>query len=385
MRIHVIARDIWRHDAVGNFCLQIRAFLGAQGYDVSLAAENYRVDDLFSISRVADIIPHVTSDDVIIFHFSTEDPAFPAVAGLDCPKILYFHNITPERFFAGSDKRTADLVKLGLRQRPCAAKFDVLMANSRVTARVLYEGLAAADRKRIGESDIIDCPPLIGVDRWTTIAEEPTATGVNARTVLYVGRQAPHKGIKDLIEGFALLAAGDDSVSLICVGGSPDVRETCALTSRVAALEPSIARRIRFDHGISDGTLKSIYKHAGVCASMSRHEGFGVPLVDGLVFDKPLVINAEAGMMETAGEAAIVVDAYESRSCRNRAWHGTQRQRHPHAACFCPARAPRNTSAPRRRASDSRCREPSQDATPCAYCLAPIRGLSKHPEVARFS
>jgi glycosyltransferase involved in cell wall biosynthesis len=309
MRIHVIARDIRRHDAVGNFCRQIHAFLGTHGYDVSLAAENYHADDRFPINQLADIIPQITGDDIIIFHFSTEDPAFPVVAALDCPKVLYFHNITPERFFTGSDERTADLVRLGLGQRPCAASFDVLMANSQVTARVLYEGLAAADRKRIGESGIIDCPPLIGVDRWTTIEEEPTATDVNARTVLYVGRQAPHKGIRELVEGFALLAAGDDSVGLVCVGGSPDALENCALPASIAALEPPIAQRIKFVHDIPDGVLKSIYTRAGVCASMSRHEGFGVPLVDGLAFDKPLVINAEAGMMETAGEAAIVVDA----------------------------------------------------------------------------
>ncbi len=42
---------------------------------------------------------------------------------------------------------------------------------------------------------------------------------------------------------------------------------------------------------------------------MSRHEGFGVPLVDAMMFDKPLVIHAEAGMMETSGEAAVIVDA----------------------------------------------------------------------------
>lgn len=309
MRIHVIARDIQKHDAVGNFCLQVHALLATHGYDVLLAAENSNVDDRFRVGRLADIIPQIVADDVIIFHFSTEDPAFPVIAALDCPKILYFHNITPERFFTGSDERTAGLVRLGLEQRPYAAQFDVLMANSRATARVLYEGLAAADRKRIRESEIIDCAPLIGVDRWDTVAEEPAATGADVRTVLYVGRLTPHKGVKQLIEGFALLAADDDGVSLVCVGGSPDAVETSALTASVAALEPSIARRIRFFHGISDGALKSIYKRAGVCASMSRHEGFGVPLVDALTFDKPLVINAEAGMMETAGEAAIVVDA----------------------------------------------------------------------------
>ena len=309
MRIHVIARDIQRHDAVGNFCRQIRAFLSARGHNVSLAAENCHPDDRSSIGSLPDIIPQIAADDVIIFHFSTEDPAFPVVAALDSPKILYFHNITPEHFLRGSDERIANLVRLGLGQLPLAAKFDVLMANSQVTARVLHEGLADANRKRISDSGIICCPPLIGVDRWTAIAEESAEINVNSRTVLHVGRLAPHKGVRQLIEGFALLAAGDDSVCLVCIGGLPGSPDTSALTESIAALEPSIAQRIQLIQGIPDGALKSIYKRAGVCASMSRHEGFSVPLVDALAFDKPLVINAEAGMMETAGEAAIVVNA----------------------------------------------------------------------------
>lgn len=317
MRIHVVARDIQRHDAVGNFCRQTHAFLSARGHKVSLAAENCHPDDRCSIDLLPDAIRKIAADDVIIFHFSTADTAFPLVAAVDCPKILYFHNITPERFFTGSDERTCDLVRQGLGQRPLAAKFDVLMANSRMTARVIHEGLADADRKRISESGIIDCPPLIDVDRWTTTTEESTAMGVDSRTVLYVGRLATHKGVSQLIEGFAQLAAKDDSIRLVCVGGSPGSPDTCMLTDKIVTLERSIAQRIRFLHGISDGVLKSIYKSAGVCASMSQHEGFGVPLVDALVFDKPLVINAEAGMMETAGEAAIVVNAVNQEAVAN--------------------------------------------------------------------
>ena len=74
---------------------------------------------------------------VVIFHFSTEDSAFPAIAALECSKILYFHNITPENFFRGIDERSADLARLGLEQRPLAAKFDLLMANSRVEMLLL--------------------------------------------------------------------------------------------------------------------------------------------------------------------------------------------------------------------------------------------------------
>jgi glycosyltransferase involved in cell wall biosynthesis len=96
---------------------------------------------------------------------------------------------------------------------------------------------------------------------------------------------------------------------LVCVGGSPDSADTHALAETIGAIEPAIAQRIQLVHGISDEALKSIYRNVGVCASMSQHEGFGVPLVDALVFDKPLVINSEAGMMETVGDAAIVVNA----------------------------------------------------------------------------
>jgi glycosyltransferase involved in cell wall biosynthesis len=123
--------------------------------------------------------------------------------------------------------------------------------------------------------------------------------------------------VAQLIEGFALQAAKDDNIRLVCVGGAPDSSDTSMLTERIVALEPAIAQRIRLVHGISDGALKSIYKSVGVCVSMSLHEGFGVPLVDALLFDKPLVINAEAGMMETAGEAAIVVDALSPEAVAN--------------------------------------------------------------------
>lgn len=308
MRIYVIARDIQRQDAVGNFCRQIQSFLQARGFDACLVAENCHPNDRSSIEHPSKVIPKIGPDDISFFHFSTEDPAFAAIAALSNSKILYFHNITPERFFEGIDARTARLVRAGLEQRSLATKFDVLMANSRATAQVLYEGMSPAGRSRFDAAEIVMCPPVIDIDRWDLIDEESTDVGPDPKTVLYVGRLEPHKGVRQLIDGFALLAAKESRASLICVGGLPDSAGMHALTPAIEATEPSIRDRIRFVHGISDGALKSIYRKAGVFASMSMHEGFGVPLVDAMVFDKPLVINEEAGMVETAGDAAIIVD-----------------------------------------------------------------------------
>ncbi len=106
-----LSRDIQRHDAVGNFCRQIRAYLSARGYDVRLAAENCHPADRSAIELPSDIVRDIAADDVVMFHFSTHDPAFAALAALDNAKILYFHNITPDVFFAETDRRTADLVQ----------------------------------------------------------------------------------------------------------------------------------------------------------------------------------------------------------------------------------------------------------------------------------
>jgi glycosyltransferase involved in cell wall biosynthesis len=308
MRICVIARDIQRHDAVGNFCRQIDTFLTAQGCDVRLAAENCHPDDRMLVATLPQVLSDLAADDLIMLHFSTSDPSFPAIAALGNPKILYFHNITPERFFTDVDQRTASLVRIGLDQRPLAARFDVLMANSRVSADVLHDGLAPADQHRIGKADIVDCPPVIDLECWTRIEEESSVTPVDSETVLYVGRFSPHKGVLQLIEGFAVLAARNPRVRLLCVGGSDLSSYRLALMARIAELDSSIAQRVQFLSDISDGVLKSIYRKAGVCVSMSFHEGFGIPLVDALVFDKPLVIHAEAGMIETVGDAAIIID-----------------------------------------------------------------------------
>ena len=170
MRLHIISRDIQRRDAVGNFCRQMAALLDGRGHDVRLAAENCPTDDRGFIRSTPIALRDIAAPDVVIFHFSTFDPALPAIARLSNRKLFYFHNITPERFFAGTDRASGDLVRQAFEQRALAGQFDLLMANSQVSADVLHEGLSSGDRRRIARSDILVCPPIVDIDRWASIA-----------------------------------------------------------------------------------------------------------------------------------------------------------------------------------------------------------------------
>jgi len=308
--VYVIARDIQRNDAVGNFCVQIAKLLNEAGLDARLAAENCHVDDRADILQMPQVLADIEPEAVVLFQFSTFDPAFPTVAALPNPKLVFFQNITPERFFRGHDDHTADMVRQGLDQRPLCAGFDVVMANSAATAAALVEGLAPEQVAAIDPSRIIPCPPVIGTERWNDIASDPA--GSKSRLILYVGRLVPHKAVDDLIDGFARLAENDSKVQLAIVGGPGHTPYAVSLKQRVAALDPGIASRIAFHHDISEAALKALYHQAAVCASMSRHEGFGVPLLDAMFFDKPLVIQAESGMQETAGNAALVVEVADA-------------------------------------------------------------------------
>ena len=307
MRFHVIARDIQRHDAVGNFCRQMAALLQSRGAEVSLAAENCHPDDRDTIAQLPAALGEIGPADVIFFHFSTEDPALPVVAAQPNRKVIYFQNITPERFFLPDDPKRAQSVRQGLAQRAFAARFDVLMANSRVTARVLHDGLSPDDQARIALSSIVACQPIVGVDRWTGVAAAPVTLPAVDRLVLFVGRLTPHKNVHALVQAFSVLAAADKSVGLAIAGTPTDPVYTQRLIAEVNGLHPDMARRVAFFHNVPDGTLRFLFDRASVFASMSGHEGFCVPLVDGMVFDKPLVISAEPGMIETAGDAALVV------------------------------------------------------------------------------
>jgi glycosyltransferase involved in cell wall biosynthesis len=305
--IVIMARDIRRRDAVGSFCFQMQDLLAREGYRTKLAAENCDSEHRELILPIPRALSELGSEDVVIFHFSIEDPALPGTAAISNPKILYFHNITPASFYREVDEATADLVQRGLDQRPLGGRFDVLLANSKVSAAVLHAGLVVADRDRIAPTDIVVCPPFVGIDRWQSVKPVPIPLPAGDRLVLYVGRLQPHKAVDRLLEGFIALQSRDSSMALAIVGepaASPYARQ---LKDRAKSLGRARAEHIQFYHGISDGALRFLYERAALCASMSGHEGFGVPVVDAIIFDKPLVISAEPAMMETAGDAAIVV------------------------------------------------------------------------------
>jgi glycosyltransferase involved in cell wall biosynthesis len=95
----------------------------------------------------------------------------------------------------------------------------------------------------------------------------------------------------------ALGAARAAGLELVVVGPTKDERVAETLRAGGARLEGYV----------STERLADLYRGAACLVQSSRHEGFGLPVVEAMASGTPVVTVPDAALIEVAGDAAIVV------------------------------------------------------------------------------
>ncbi|MCM2458006.1 glycosyltransferase family 4 protein [Rhizobium sp. CG4] len=309
--VHIHARDIVYHDAVGSFSQQTAMLLERNGYHVKLWAEHSNVNAPHPVGNRRGFEATLSPSDIIFFNHSIHDPALDSIISLPNRKLAYFHNVTPPELIDPADAATVKNCRLGLDECGRLAAFDSLLANSKFTAETLLNAMTPADADRFRNSIVI-CPPLIGADRWQGVeAVERTDTSSSLKG-LFVGRLVTHKGVSEILDILSHLAAIRPDVELIIVGGPSDGAYVEMLREKAArSSENRPGFRARFLHGISDEELKAIYQNTSFCMAHSSHEGFCVPALDALSFDKPMFVTSLPAVLEVLGSAALVIPQHD--------------------------------------------------------------------------
>ncbi len=240
-------------------------------------------------------------DHVLIVRHSLGDEGADAIAALPAPKLLWYHNITPAHLLA-ADPALARLADLGRAQldvwRPrVRAAFADSAFNARELARHGFERVGVAQY-------LFDVASL----RRRAAAASPRDEGAPF-TILFVGRILPSKGQAELVEAYGLFRQQVGFPCRLVLVGRP--------FGAAAAYEDEIARRadahgvggeIVRAGGVDDATLDAWYARADLYASMSRHEGFGVPLAEAMAHGVPIVAHAAGAIADTLGDAGLVVE-----------------------------------------------------------------------------
>jgi len=131
--------------------------------------------------------------------------------------------------------------------------------------------------------------------------------------ILFVGRIVPNKRIDGLIKVlFYYKKYISPLVRLIIVGKTeslPKYYESLVRLADEFYLKPE---EIRFTGHIPDAEMFALYEAADVFLSLSEHEGFGLPFVESMIFDLPIIAFNAAAVPYTLGDSGVLINDNES-------------------------------------------------------------------------
>ncbi len=130
------------------------------------------------------------------------------------------------------------------------------------------------------------------------------------RYILYVGNHRSYKNLARLIRAYAGSSLPGRGIRLFLTGDRDS--ELIGI-----AEDLHVASSVRFLGAVGDLDLPRLYRGAVALAFVSLDEGFGLPIVEAMASDVPVVTSAVSAMPEIAGAAALLVDPLVVESIRD--------------------------------------------------------------------
>lgn len=159
-------------------------------------------------------------------------------------------------------------------------------------AKMIYEGVTSEIKKgdkSIEKSD--DKKIVLGYN-------------IHRPYLLYVGNAYPHKNLEKMIEIFIKVCEKNPKMNLVLVGKMDYFYERV----KSYAKKSKCADKIIFPGYVPDKDLGALYRQAEAYLFTSLYEGFGLPPLEAMTENCPVISSNKACMPEILAEAAVYID-----------------------------------------------------------------------------
>ncbi|GAB4420646.1 MAG: glycosyltransferase [Anaerolineales bacterium] len=214
------------------------------------------------------------------------------------PIVHMFHTLgeMKNRIAKNDDEREGDYRTIG--ERRVIKRADRIIAAT-LAEQTQLQFLYKADRRKI---TVI--PPGVDVSHFYPIpkdeAREYIGVPPNEKIILFVGRIEPLKGIDTLIEAVSCLRIDVESVTLVIIGGDPNVsaQEMSQEMARLQKLcdDLCLGRMVVFLGKRAQDTLPYYYSAADVLVMPSHYESFGMVALEAMACGTPVIASQVGGL-----------------------------------------------------------------------------------------
>jgi glycosyltransferase involved in cell wall biosynthesis len=302
--VHQFIPVLAPRDAVGAHTLALRDLLREQGFDSEVFTDWAR-PGMEGECRPYRRYRRGRGETFLLYQASIGSPVADYLLQRPEPKLAYFHNITPPHLVQAWEPEVAAAGLAGWAQlRRLAPGLLAGLAPSRYSE----EALARAGVVRTGVA-----PLLVDLDGLEDHLDESALSRLQedkaGADLLFVGRLSAHKAQHLLVQAlWAYRRAYDPGARLHLVGGWTGQPYRDAVARH--AQELGLGGAVNLAGSVTPGELAAHYRNADAFVCASRHEGFGVPLLEALHYGLPVVACQAAAVGETLGGAGVVLPGH---------------------------------------------------------------------------
>lgn len=297
--VHQLTPAISTGDGVSNGVFFTRTLLREMGY----ASEIYSFTTPPSLSGEVHFPTSCPDDEdqVLLVHHALGHEFGDWIEARKARRVMVYHNITPAHFFPPEHP----VHGLSLKGRNMLARWQ---AQGTFAACIGDSGYNSAELIELGYPLVRTIPLLVDVDAclakpWN---EKVLVDHADRFTILFVGRLAPNKCQHDLLQMMQMLLSHiDRPVELLLVGGSSSDSYEARLRDDIARL--GLQGYAHLMGKVDEATLYGLYRAADVFVCLSEHEGFGMPLIEAMLFDTPVIAADFGSVADTVGCGGLVV------------------------------------------------------------------------------
>jgi glycosyltransferase involved in cell wall biosynthesis len=300
--VHQVIPTFAPRSAVGNHTIQVQQALRELGYrsDIYVGDAWREVAHLATRYREAPARP----GGWLLYQASTGSPIADWLVERPERLLLNWHNITPASTFAAWEPHVGVELQAGRRQiAELAPHVELAISDS-----------AFNDAELVGHGyrRTTVVPILLDAAAFEKEVDDRVLERLrdDGATWLFVGRIAPNKAQHDLVQALSVYRRVYDPRARLRLIGSPSsARYLAAVEDLRSALQLDDAVEILGD--VSDAELGAHYRAADVYVSASEHEGFGVPLLEAMANDVPVVAYGSTAVPETVADGGICLPTKE--------------------------------------------------------------------------